>query len=208
MMQTNSTTQQRSLNTRQAILEATLDCIDQWGYHRTSTNKIIEHAGVSRGALLHHYPTKTELISAAFAYLHELVTAEVSAIVGRAENNKKAWPQLLDEIMGSTFQGRLWDVFLEIMVASRTDQDLWQELIPTTKHYYESVDTVWHQHFTADQPNPEHSEKVTTLLNLSMCVLRGLAVQRLLRDEPQYYNNVIGLWKGMLDEHEIQSDSE
>jgi len=195
--------QQRSLDTRQALLEATLDCIYEYGINGASTNKIISRAQVSRGALLHHYPTKVDLISAAFVYLHELVAAEVAQIVQKAERNQQAWPDILQEIMETTFKGRLWDGFLEIMVASRTDEALHNQLIPATNHYYNSVDTVWHQHFSNSQLTAAQAERVTDILNLSMCVLRGLAVQRLLHGEKEYHSKVMKLWLDILSSYQI-----
>ena len=197
------TIQQRSLDTQQTLLEATMDCINEFGYNGASTNKIIEKAGVSRGALLHHYPTKVELISATFAYLHEQVAAKVGEIVQQAEKNKQAWPEILLKIKESTFKGPLWDVFLEIMVASRTDETLYQMLIPTTNLYYNSVDTVWHQHFTTDQLTSAQIERITNILNLSMSVLRGLAVLRLLHDEQNYHDKAMTLWLEVLSTYEI-----
>lgn len=186
--------QQRSLETRQLILEAVLDTIQELGYHRASTTEIVKRAGVSRGAMLHHYPTKVALLSAAFKYLHDQVAADVSALISQAESDGHEWAELLDEIMERFFNGRLWDVFLEIMVAARTDQALWEQLVPTVMKYYYDVDQVWHQHFSA----ADADLAVTTRFNLAMCVLRGMAVQKLLRDDPDYYQNIMRLLKKMM----------
>lgn len=186
--------QQRSLETRQAILEAVLDTIQELGYHRASTTEIVKRAGVSRGAMLHHYPTKVVLLSAAFKYLHDEVTADVSTLISQAEADGREWPELLDEILARFFSGRLWDVFLEIMVAARTDQVLWEQLVPTVMKYYYDVDQVWYKHFSA----ADASQTTATKFNLAMCVLRGMAVQKLLRDDPLYYENIMHLLKKMM----------
>lgn len=186
--------QQRSIETRQAIVAATLEAIDELGYHRASTTEIVKRAGMSRGAMLHHYPTKVELLSAAFKQLHDEVAADVQQLIAQAEQDGRAWVELLDEIMARYFSGRLWDVFLEMMVAARTDEALWNELVPTVMQYYYDVDQIWHQHFAADDTDGEMS----VLLNLSMCVLRGMAVQKLLRDDPTYYENIIRQLKTLI----------
>lgn len=54
--------QRKSAQTRVGILEAAIDRLAKHGYARTTTQMIAETAGVSRGAMLHHYPTKSELI--------------------------------------------------------------------------------------------------------------------------------------------------
>ena len=186
--------QQRSVETRRILMEATLDTIQALGYHRASTNEIIKRAGMSRGAMLHHYPTKVALLTAAFQYLHDHIVIDVEELIKTAENQQLGWPELLDDIMSRYFQGRNWDVFLEIMVAARTDQALWAQLVPIVQTYYAEVDNVWHQHFTTSKVDAE----VATLLNLSLCVIRGMALQTLLRDDPDYYANIMQQWKELI----------
>ena len=60
--------QERSVRTRERLLDATLDVIFEEGWSGTSTNRICERAGVSRGAQTHHYPTKVELLLAAIEH--------------------------------------------------------------------------------------------------------------------------------------------
>ena len=43
---------------RQRLLEATVDCLVEHGWSGTSTTLVSQRAGVSRGAQLHHFPTK------------------------------------------------------------------------------------------------------------------------------------------------------
>ena len=186
--------QQRSRETQQILLEATLDTIQALGYHRASTNEIIKRAGVSRGAMLHHFPTKVALLTAAFQYLHDQIAVDVETLIKTAENQQLSWPALLDDIMARYFQGRLWDVFLEIMVAARTDEVLWTQLVPIVQSYYIEVDNVWHRYFTTSKVDAE----VATLLNLSLCVIRGMALQTLLRDDPEYYTNIMHQWKELI----------
>lgn len=186
--------QQRSIETQKTIIDATLQAIDELGYHRASTTEIVKRAGMSRGGMLHHFPTKVELLSAAFKQLHDEVAADVRELIAQAQLDGREWVDLLEEIMERYFSGRLWDVFLEMMVAARTDEALWNELVPTVMKYYLDVDQVWHQYFAADDMDGEMS----VLLNLSMCVLRGMAVQKLLRDDPAYYENIIRQLKTLI----------
>jgi len=49
--------QRKSIQTRIAILEAAIDCLERQGYARTTTQMIAQTARISRGAMLHHYAT-------------------------------------------------------------------------------------------------------------------------------------------------------
>jgi AcrR family transcriptional regulator len=46
---------------RKRILDATADAFQRRGYHATSTHDIVRAAGVTAGALHHHFPTKKAL---------------------------------------------------------------------------------------------------------------------------------------------------
>src|SRR2546422_625418 len=60
--------QRKRIQTRIAILEAAIDCLERHGYARTTTQMIAQTADISRGAMLHHYSTKQELIAAVIDY--------------------------------------------------------------------------------------------------------------------------------------------
>ena len=54
---------------RQRLLEATIECLVEYGWSGTSTTLVSQRAGVSRGAQLHHFPTKTDLVVAAVEHM-------------------------------------------------------------------------------------------------------------------------------------------
>ena len=53
------------------LLDATVECLVKHGYAHTTTTLVCERAGVSRGALLHHFPKKAELVRAAIEHVFE-----------------------------------------------------------------------------------------------------------------------------------------
>ena len=61
----------KSSSTRQQILDAAVHCIVHLGYPNTTTMMIAEQAGLSRGATLHHFPSKNDIITATVEYLFE-----------------------------------------------------------------------------------------------------------------------------------------
>ena len=56
---------ERREGTIAALLDATVRCLVTHGYAGTTTQRIQDEAGVSRGALLHHFASKSELLVAA-----------------------------------------------------------------------------------------------------------------------------------------------
>lgn len=113
----------RSASTRARLLDATIECLNELGYAHTTTPEIARRAGVSRGAQLHHFPTKAELVSSAverlFARRHEEFLAAIAALPASADRASAAIDLLWSMISGPTFYA-----WLEMAVAARTDPEL------------------------------------------------------------------------------------
>ncbi|NED60867.1 TetR/AcrR family transcriptional regulator, partial [Streptomyces sp. SID10244] len=60
---------QRTAATQAKVLDATVDALVELGYAGTTTQEVNRRAGVSRGALLHHFPTREALVVAAVSHL-------------------------------------------------------------------------------------------------------------------------------------------
>lgn len=61
---------ERSATTRRQILEATVLCLQQVGYGAVTNIRVAEAAGVSRGAMIHHFPTRQALLVATVEYAY------------------------------------------------------------------------------------------------------------------------------------------
>lgn len=117
----------QALATRKRIVRAVIDCLDELGYAETSINRIQERAGISRGALTHHFPSKEELmVVTAERLLRPTLVPQRSGPRGaRTPEQRRAtieadivwmWERLVD-----TREGR---ALLEILIAARTDEAL------------------------------------------------------------------------------------
>src|SRR5499427_10914198 len=74
------TQQQRREETRRALLDAAVESLIEVGFARTTTLEVQRRADVSRGALLHHFPSKAELLVAAVDHLAEMRARELKAL--------------------------------------------------------------------------------------------------------------------------------
>jgi AcrR family transcriptional regulator len=80
-MKDNRRTQaERSATTRDALVDAGRSLFSVQAYNDVSTEAIVRTAGVTRGALYHHFADKVELFAAVF----EAVEAEVTERIGAA----------------------------------------------------------------------------------------------------------------------------
>ena len=127
--------QRKSAQTRIAILESAIDCLEKYGYARTTTQLIAETAGISRGAMLHHYATKQDLIASVIDYAFykrmEGFTARIEALTEKQRVKEHAgielyWQSLLTREFAAT---------LQLSVAARTDEELREILLPKHRRY-------------------------------------------------------------------------
>ena len=111
--------------TRARILDAAVSCLIELGYARTTTLVVQERAGVSRGALLHHFPTRADLLAETVAHLFALQLAERSNLQLRPGKRIEQGVRLLWAIMTST----LSIAIQELWTAARTDAELRAALV-------------------------------------------------------------------------------
>jgi len=116
---------ERSAETRRRLLDATVACLFERGYAGTTTTEIANRAGVSRGAQLHHFPRKDELVVSALEHVFELRLNEMSAAVAeRPSGSREHRIAMLIDAMWPMFKGPTFCAWLELVVASRTDPAL------------------------------------------------------------------------------------
>jgi len=161
-----------------ALLDATIDCLAEEGYAKTTTRRIAERAGVTPGALQHHFATRSELLGHARRHLGgmyaqamlEHAPADTPSIEARAESH-------LDH-MWELLKGPLFAAMVELWVAARTDAALRKELI-AAEHEGARL-TV----FTSRILNPEFAERpgFGELLATVRATMRGLAMARFVSD--------------------------
>jgi AcrR family transcriptional regulator len=112
---------------RTRLLDATVDCLVRYGYAGTTTTRVTELAGVTRGAQVHHFPTRADLVAAAVRHLAakraELAFEKIDA-VRRATDPLDAALELMWEV----HQGPVLYATIEMWVAARTDPELREQM--------------------------------------------------------------------------------
>jgi AcrR family transcriptional regulator len=78
---------ERTEATRGRLIATARRLFAERGFTATSTEEILGEAGVSRGALYHHFPSKTDLFRATFEAVEDDLTAQVLAAAGGGETD-------------------------------------------------------------------------------------------------------------------------
>lgn len=118
-MQRRRTQAERSSETQERILAATQQCLIEVGYSKTTTKAIEQRAGVTRGAVLHHYPSKADLLGAAAAYM--AVRWQDQLIAAMDEIGENLEPGDFIDAMWRQFSHPLSFAILEMQNAARFD---------------------------------------------------------------------------------------
>ena len=127
--------QRKSVQTRIAILEAAIDCLQAEGYGRTTTQMIAETARISRGAMLHHYATKLDLIASVIDYtLHKRMEGFLSAVRALRDVERVTGMAGI-EAFWESLKTREFDAYLELAIAARTDPELAEIFLPRVRLY-------------------------------------------------------------------------
>lgn len=148
---------ERSAETRHRLLDATVDCLYERGYAGTTTAEIASRAGVSKGAQIHHFPTKEHLVISALEYLLELrlVASTDPVAIGNLPKNRNDRLAAIVDMLLPVYQSKIFYAWLELLVASRTDLGLRQAVRRLGESFAQKILEVWKQIFGS--PNDEPS---------------------------------------------------
>lgn len=180
---------QRRERTRTVLLEATIDSLVELGYARTSVQEICARAGVSKGALQHHFSTKAELMAAAVQHLTDELSRQRMGTVERLPAGADRVSAAID-LLWEAYSGTLATAVTELWVASRTDGELRAAIRPVDRALGRSVlEQV--ASITDELPRPE----VETLFWLTVNLTRGLAMDAELGGDPERRRHLLEEWK-------------
>lgn len=96
-----NTQEDRSRATRAALVTTARRLFAERGYADVSAAEIVSTAGLSRGALYHHYADKADLFRAVFVELETELSAEIQAAADRAANPAEAMVASLDAYLSA-----------------------------------------------------------------------------------------------------------
>jgi AcrR family transcriptional regulator len=133
--------EQRTADSRSQILEAAVSCLVERGYTGATTLEIQRRAGVSRGRLLHHFPSRDVLLVAA---AHHLAATRVRATVEKATDELRAGHDRVErvvELMWETHHEPHYWAAVELWTASRTNDEIAAALLHEERRLGDTIRT-------------------------------------------------------------------
>ena len=162
----------KSARTRSRLIEATIRCLVKYSYANTTTPKVAEEAGLSRGAMLHHFENGRQLMQATLVELQRKRLRAFRRAAGTMEHDARTllhayWSQLLRPN---------FIAFQELAMAARTDKQLAATLEPVRQEFHER----WHDLAIELFPEWEDDPRAFEIaLALTQSTLEGMAMNRL-----------------------------
>lgn len=194
---TQSLQQRRSAETKLLILEAAIDCLAEIGYSDMTTQVIAQRAGISRGAMLHHYATKQDLIAAVIDYAFFRHIEDFSAAIRAVSDEQRTLQNIGIALDWQTYNTREFKAYFELNNAARTDEELRKVFNEKARRH----DRFWRQELLANFPEwSKDPEKLDMARRLTQALMSGMVINQDVWDEPKTVETLLAfLAKLMID---------
>jgi AcrR family transcriptional regulator len=166
----------RSAATRARLIAAAVAILQRDGYAAATTVKVAQEAGVSRGAMLHQFPTRADLIIAVAEHIVRTQDRERRQKLRQVERGEPRF-KAITEVVWSTMQQPESMALLEIMLGSRSDPELGTRFPAVMRDLEAQLASgpaeVGHDIGVAD------AELIEAMTRLHLAAMRGLIIDRL-----------------------------
>ena len=186
--------EERTRTMRARLLDATVELLVERGFSGTSTTLVSERAGVSRGAQLHHFPTKNDLVLAAVEHLTAARGAELAAAAERLPTGPRRTRAVL-QMLGDHFTSPVFTAALELWVAARSDVVLLAAVAPLEQRVGRETHRLTVELLGADEARPGTRELIQATLDL----VRGLGLATTITDDTRRRARILDEWARVLD---------
>ncbi|MBR0795309.1 TetR/AcrR family transcriptional regulator [Bradyrhizobium jicamae] len=188
---------ERSETTRKLLLDAATKLIRRNGFGGLRTIEVAELAGVSRGALLHHFPSKHDLVVAVLTYVNEMTFAQSTRRAQLARSSGDPIGDIIEDAMDFFF-GDPFFIGLAIAMSDESTRRLRRETSELTRQTRFSIEAAWLDTLISSGLPRQLAGDV---LALTLSVVRGFSVRTLLENDPEQFSRLMSLWRTIVGEY-------
>lgn len=176
-------------------MDAAVECLLEQGWTGTTTTEVAKRAGVSRGAQLHHFPTRAELVTHAVKHLADRWIEHFRRAPGALPEGPERVSAVMD-LVWSAFSGPLFMAAVELWVASRTDRELHATLLSTEREIGRSVA----EFVEGALGGARTREELAGVRRFTMYLMRGMALESILEPKGRGRRRALETWKRIATE--------
>lgn len=187
--------QARSLATQARLLDATIACVVEHGYAGASTPLICKRAKVSRGAQLHHYPAKAELVAAAVERLFQKRHDEFRRRLARLPAGGAARLDAALDALWEIYSGKTLAAWMELVVAARTDKALREHVAVVEARFFAEAQATFVALLGESGVPPAGAAAATRIV---LSCFDGLALHHVVQPADPALPDVLAMLKSLL----------
>lgn len=185
---------ERSEQMRVRILDAAVRVLADKGYAGFRTADVATVAGVSRGAQTHHFPTKDALVIAAVEHVFRTAALRGTQRATHVRSVDEALRELLEDSRDFFFS-ELFLIAMDLAILEKRKPFEEAQIRQISRAHRLPVEAAWRDAMvTAGVP----VDLVDDLLMLTLSIVRGLAVRKLLADDPPGFRRALALWRAIV----------
>lgn len=181
--------------TRVKLLEATVDCLNELGFHRTTTPEVCRRAGVAQGTFFYHFASKEGVMAALAAYIQNLLLTQTEdyylSLAGEEPTTRLS--KLLDYIWLTDHAGRYNIALKELGMAARSDQGLAERIKPDAESNTKNISERWGKYLRSASPDLP----LETVKDMVYIFIAGIA-PAIGDKDMAYQQSVFEAWKKMI----------
>lgn len=185
------TQEERSATTRRRLIDATVECLSELGYLESTVEVVAKRAGVSRGAVQHHFGSRNDLLVAVVDDFGAAL-AEPSDI-----NRNLSVPARVDAAIERTWELVRRPHFIavvQVWLATRNTPEVVEKTGKKIAQFERELDAQWQDLFSDLKAPPE---QIAVTRHIVLAALRGLALRTLYRKGRATWTKEIAALKKM-----------
>jgi AcrR family transcriptional regulator len=188
---------ERSETTRKQLLDAAMKLIRQKGFGGLRTIEVASVAGVSRGALMHHFPSKHALVVAVLTYVNEVTFAQSTRRAQLARGSSDPIGEIIKDAQ-DFFLGDYFFIELAIAMSDESTRRLRRETHQFTRQTRFSIEAAWLDTLISSGIPKQLASDV---LALTLSAVRGFSVRMLIENDPAQFTRLMNVWREIISQH-------
>lgn len=180
---------ERTAETQSILVDAAVRLLASAGFAKATTQAIAKEAGMTTGALHHHFPTKDDLMLAVLDQSAITVEEKLQAQNATPFTGKESIRALVEHLWQIYGQPEYWAVW-EIIIGARSDPDMHRRVVEHRAQSMANVILPWLKRIESMAGAPDQR---TDIFEFMLIAIRGLSLERFMDKDAAYFDRHLSM---------------
>ena len=171
--------EERSTETRRRLIEAAIEVMRKDGYANLTISKVTQSAGLTNGAMQHHFPSRDDLVMALLDAVYPVLEISFDSIAAEELTPHARIARLVD-ILWAIYSKPEYLAVWDIALGARGDPKLWAQVGNYQRHISMHIRSEFVRLFADLDISREDADRV---LSVVVAAIRGLALQSMFGED-------------------------